>query len=299
MATTEKIDQLDKKILNILSRNARIPFKDVAAECGVSRAAIHQRVQHLIEGNVIMGSGFDVNPKSLGYSTCTYVGITLERGSMYKDVVECLQHIPEIVECHFTTGPYTMLVKLYARDNEQLMHLLNGRLQDIPGVVATETLISLEQSIKREIPVSIDEQSMNEFDWKSQLAQQVYTKYPEYTERPLIGITGNYGDLTCKLAEGYYDSVIKAGGVPIIIPPTADTDVIINTLENISGLILSGGSDFDPRYAGEEKDPKLGEINEKRDLPNCLSPVLPTTVKFLFLVSAVASRHSPWHWMER
>jgi Lrp/AsnC family transcriptional regulator for asnA, asnC and gidA len=103
-----------------------------------------------------MGSGFDVNPKSLGYSTCTYVGITLERGSMYKNVVECLHEIPEIVECHFTTGPYTMLVKLYARDNEQLMHLLNGRLQDIPGVVATETLISLEQSIKRDIPVSFE-----------------------------------------------------------------------------------------------------------------------------------------------
>ena len=114
----EKIDNLDKKILNILSKNARIPFKDVAAECNVSRAAIHQRVQHLIDAGVIMGSGFDVNPKSLGYSTCTYVGITLERGSMYKNVVECLHEIPEIVECHFTTGPYTMLVKLYARDNE-------------------------------------------------------------------------------------------------------------------------------------------------------------------------------------
>lgn len=153
----DKIDNLDKKILSILSKNARIPFKDVAAECNVSRAAIHQRVQHLIEGEVIMGSGFDINPKSLGYSTCTYVGITLERGSMYKDVVECLRHISEVVECHFTTGPYTMLVKLYARDNEQLMHLLNGRLQDIPGVVATETLISLEQSIKRDIPVNLDE----------------------------------------------------------------------------------------------------------------------------------------------
>ena len=152
----EKIDNLDRKILSILSQNARIPFKDVAAECNVSRAAIHQRVQHLI-GNVIMGSGFDVNPKSLGYSTCTYVGITLERGSMYKDVVERLRHIPEIVECHFTTGPYTMLVKLYARDNEQLMHLLNGQLQSIPGVVATETLISLEQSIKREIAVKVEE----------------------------------------------------------------------------------------------------------------------------------------------
>ena len=153
----DKIDKLDKKILRILSKNARIPFKDVAAECGVSRAAIHQRVQHLIDGNVIMGSGFEVNPKSLGYSTCTYVGINLERGSMYKNVVEELQHIPEIVECHFTTGPYTMLVKLYVRDNEQLMDLLNNQLQRIHGVVSTETLISLEQSIKREIPVLLDE----------------------------------------------------------------------------------------------------------------------------------------------
>ena len=149
----EKIDQLDKKILSILSKNARIPFKDVAAECNVSRAAIHQRVQHLIEAQVITGSGFDVNPKSLGYSTCTYVGINLEKGSMYKDVVERLQHIPEIVECHFTTGPYTMLVKLYARDNEQLMDLLNNRIQGIHGVDSTETLISLDQSIKKEIPI--------------------------------------------------------------------------------------------------------------------------------------------------
>ena len=153
----EKIDNLDKKILGILSKNARILFKDVAAECGVSRAAIHQRVQHLIEDGVITGSGFDVNPKSLGYTTCTYVGIILEKGSMYKEVVERLQHIPEIVECHFTTGPYTMLAKLYARDNEQLMDLLNNQMQTIPGVVSTETLISLEQSIKREVPVKIEE----------------------------------------------------------------------------------------------------------------------------------------------
>ncbi len=153
----EKIDNLDRKILNILSKNARIPFKDVAAECGVSRAAIHQRVQRLVEDGIITGSGFDVNPKSLGYSTCTYVGLNLERGSRYKDVVDRVTHIPEVVECHFTTGPYTMLIKLYARDNEQLMELLNGKLQGIPGVVSTETLISLEQSIKREIPVVIED----------------------------------------------------------------------------------------------------------------------------------------------
>ena len=152
-----KIDKLDKKILRILSTNARIPFKDVATECGVSRAAIHQRVQHLMENGVITGSGFDVNPKSLGYSTCTYIGLNLERASMYRKVVDRLINIPEIVACHFTTGPYTMLVKLYARDNEQLMDLLNNKLQSIPGVVSTETLISLEQSIKREIPVKIED----------------------------------------------------------------------------------------------------------------------------------------------
>mgnify|MGYP000399465086 FL=1 len=150
----DKIDKLDRKILSILSQNARIPFKDVAAECGVSRAAIHQRVQHLIENGVIIGSGFHVNPKSLGYTTCTYVGLNLERGSMYRDVVERISTIPEVIECHFTTGSYTMLVKLFAKDNEQLMDLLNNKIQSIPGVVSTETLISLEQSIKREIPIS-------------------------------------------------------------------------------------------------------------------------------------------------
>ena len=153
----EKIDKLDKKILSILSQNARMPFKDVAIECGVSRPAIHQRVQRLQEEGVITGSGFDVNPKSLGYSTCTYVGITLERGNMYKKVVEKVVQIPEIVECHFTTGPYTMLIKLFARDNEQLMDLLNNKLQGIPGVVSTETLISLEQSLKREITVPTED----------------------------------------------------------------------------------------------------------------------------------------------
>lgn len=153
----EKVDQLDLKILKIITVNARIPFKDVAAVCGVSRAAIHQRVQRLIEAGVITGSGYTVCPKSIGYSTCTYVGIKLERGSMYKGVAEQLEKIPEIVECHFTTGPYTMLIKLYARDNQHLMELLNDKIQMIHGVVATETLISLDQSMNREIPIHYEE----------------------------------------------------------------------------------------------------------------------------------------------
>ena len=153
----DKIDNLDKKILEIIMKNARIPSKDVALECGVSRAAIHQRIQRMIDMKVITGSGYHVNPKILGYATCTYIGIKLERGSMYRDVVPELEKIKEIVECHFTTGLYTMLIKLYAHDNEHLMELLNDKIQHIPGVTATETLISLDQSISREIPIYHDD----------------------------------------------------------------------------------------------------------------------------------------------
>lgn len=153
----ENIDKLDKKILKIIMQNARIPSKDVATACGVSRAAIHQRIQRMIESKVITGSGYHVNPKMLGYATCTYIGLKLERGSMYREVVPELEKIREVVECHFTTGSYTMLIKLYARDNQHLMTLLNDRIQHIPGVSATETLISLEQSIHRKIPIDSEE----------------------------------------------------------------------------------------------------------------------------------------------
>lgn len=149
-----KIDKLDRKILEIISQNARIPFKDVAVECGVSRAAVHQRVQRLTEMGVITGSGYSFNPKYLGYTTCTYVGIKLEKGSLYKGVIDKLRNIPEIVECHFTTGPYSMLAKIYARDNEHLMQLLNEKIQELEGVTGTETFISLDQSIRREIPLT-------------------------------------------------------------------------------------------------------------------------------------------------
>lgn len=151
----EKIDNLDRKILNIVMRNARIASKDVAIECGVSRAAIHQRIQRLIDMKVITGSGYTVNPKILGYNTCTYVGVKLEKGSMYREVVKELEKIREVVECHFTTGPYSMLIKVYAQDNQHLMELLNDCIQHIPGVTETETLISLEQSMNRQIDVQI------------------------------------------------------------------------------------------------------------------------------------------------
>ena len=109
----------------------------------------------------------------------------------------------------------------------------------------------------------------NRFDWQSQLAK-AYTTFPEAQQKPVIGITGNYGELTCKIGEGYYKSVWKAGGVPVIIPPLRDMDSIINTLEHIDGLLLSGGADFNPLYAGEEPDKRLSGINSERDLPELL-----------------------------
>jgi len=107
------------------------------------------------------------------------------------------------------------------------------------------------------------------FDWQSQLAI-AYASFPEAPRKPIIGLTGNFDEQTCKLKDGYYKSVLRAGGVPVIIPPLADTDAIINTLEHIDGLLLTGGGDYNPLYAGEEPSPKLGGVNAERDLPELL-----------------------------
>lgn len=149
----EIIDDLDKKILTIITHNARIAFKDVAEQCGVSRAAVHQRVQRMFDIGVIIGSGYQVNPKMLGYNLCVYVGLTLERGHMYRQVCAELDKIPEIVESQFTLGAYSMLIKLYARDDKHLMHLLNTKIQTIPGIANTETLTTLDESINRTLPI--------------------------------------------------------------------------------------------------------------------------------------------------
>ncbi|MBO4965210.1 MAG: Lrp/AsnC ligand binding domain-containing protein [Muribaculaceae bacterium] len=149
----DRIDNLDRRILNLIMNNARYPSKDIAVECGVSRAAIHMRIQRLIEMKVITGSGYQVDESMLGYNTCTYIGVKLEKGSLYRNVVKELEQIPEVVECHFTTGPYSMLIKVFAKDNLDLMTLLNDKIQHIDGVTETETLISLEQSLNRQIAV--------------------------------------------------------------------------------------------------------------------------------------------------
>lgn len=149
----EKIDDLDRKILQIITQNARIPFKDVADMCGVSRAAVHQRVQKMYDNGVIIGSGYQVDPKMLGYQMCTVVGIRLVKGNMYKDVCEELKKIPEITEVMYCLGAYSMVVRMHAKDDRHLLSLLNDRILEIPGVASTETMTVLDQSVNRELPI--------------------------------------------------------------------------------------------------------------------------------------------------
>jgi Lrp/AsnC family transcriptional regulator, regulator for asnA, asnC and gidA len=147
------IDSLDKKILSIIQGNARIPFLEVARECNVSGAAIHQRVQKLIKIGVITGSEFVVDPKKIGYHTCAYIGVYLERADMFKDVVEELRQIPEITQCDYTTGNYSIFIKVYTRDNQHLREILADKLQAIRGVSRTETFICLEENFSRHLQV--------------------------------------------------------------------------------------------------------------------------------------------------
>lgn len=147
------IDALDEKILKLITKNARIPFLEVARECGVSGAAIHQRVQRLFNIGVVEGSEFIVNPPKLGYNTCAYMGIYLEKAKFHKNVVEALLNIPEIVECHCTTGQYAIFVKIQAKNNLHLKQIIDLEMQEIEGIARTETFISLEVEFKRQVPI--------------------------------------------------------------------------------------------------------------------------------------------------
>ena len=109
----------------------------------------------MIDLEVITGSGYHINPKKVEFRTCTYIGIFLEKGGLFSEVVDRMKKIPEIVECHYTTGQYAIFIKVYAKDNEHLKTVLSDEIQKIPGVASTETFISLEESFKRTIPVHL------------------------------------------------------------------------------------------------------------------------------------------------
>jgi Lrp/AsnC family transcriptional regulator for asnA, asnC and gidA len=148
------IDKLDKKILQLISQDARIPFLEVARECNVSGAAIHQRIQKLRTAGIIKGSEFVIDNYKVGFQTCAFVGVVLNDIKLFNDVVEQLKAIPELVECHYATGKYAMFVKIYAKDNRHLLHIILDKLTVIPGVAHTETFqISLDEIFSRQLSV--------------------------------------------------------------------------------------------------------------------------------------------------
>lgn len=147
------LDSLDKKILKLIAKDARIPFLEVARLCNVSGAAIHQRIQKLTNLGVLKGSQFIIDPEMLGYETYAYIGLYLQNPATFDDVVEELKKIPEVVECHYTTGGFDMFIKLYARNNHHLLNVIHDKLQPL-GLSRSETIISFNAIIDRQLPIS-------------------------------------------------------------------------------------------------------------------------------------------------
>ena len=147
-----KLDSLDYKILKMLSLNARKPYLEIARACNVSGAAIHQRIQKLYNMGVIKGSISLINPASVGYETCAYIGFFLNDPSKFDEVVARLKTVPEVVECYFTTGKYDMFVKLYAQNNDHLLQVIHDQFLKM-GLGRSETLITFKEVFKRQIPI--------------------------------------------------------------------------------------------------------------------------------------------------
>ena len=149
------LDLLDKKILNLVAENARLPFLEVARACNVSGAAIHQRIAKLTSLGVLKGSRFVIDPEKIGYETCAYVGLYLKNPEQFDAVVDKLMQIPEVTECHYTTGGYDMFVKIYARNNHHLLNIIHDRLQPL-GLSRSETIVSFNAVIDRQLPIPDD-----------------------------------------------------------------------------------------------------------------------------------------------
>ena len=147
-----QLDSLDEQILKMIASNARIPFLEVARECGVSGAAIHQRIQKLTNLGVLKGSEFVLDPETIGYETCAYMGLYLKHPEDFRAVFEQLKAIPEIVECHYTTGQYDMFVKVYAKNNHHLLSIIHDKLQPL-GLSRSETIISFHEAFRRQMPI--------------------------------------------------------------------------------------------------------------------------------------------------
>ena len=149
---SQRLDRLDKQILRLIAEDARIPFLEVARACNGSGAAIHQRIQKLTNAGILKGSQFVIDPEKIGYETCAYIGLNLKNPERFDAVVEELKKIPEVVECHYTTGDFDMFIKIYALNNHHLLNIIHDKLQPL-GLSRSETIISFNSAIDRQLPI--------------------------------------------------------------------------------------------------------------------------------------------------
>ena len=149
----QKLDKLDKQILRMIGEDARVPFLEVARACNVSGAAIHQRIQKLTSMGVLKTSHFVMDPEKMGYETCAFIGLNLKNPEDFDNVLEQLQKIPEVTECHYTTGNFDMFIKIYAHNNHHLLNIIHDQLQPL-GLSSSQTLISFHSAFERQLPIS-------------------------------------------------------------------------------------------------------------------------------------------------
>lgn len=149
----QKLDKLDKQILRMIAEDARVPFLEVARACNVSGAAIHQRIQKLTSMGILRGSKFIIDPEKIGYETCAYIGLNLKNPESFDEVLNKLKEIPEVVECHYTTGDFDMFIKIYAINNHHLLEIIHDKLQPL-GLSRSETIISFNAAINRQLSMA-------------------------------------------------------------------------------------------------------------------------------------------------
>ena len=147
------MDSIDSQIINFLRKNAKVPIAELSEKIGISGAAIHKRIKKLEDKSIFTGSQVNIDPKKVGFTTLAFVGIFLEKAVDVNFAIKKLNKIKEITECHYTTGDWSILIKIYCKDNQHLMKLLNSKIQAIKGVSRTETFISLNQQISRQIVI--------------------------------------------------------------------------------------------------------------------------------------------------
>lgn len=167
MATSHQIDKIDRKILSLLVNNARRPYLEIARECGLSGAAIHQRVKKLEDAGIITGSRLIVKPQTLGLNVCAFISVVVTEKDKLGEVLDAIEQVPEVVECHFVTGKASLLLKVYGFNNDHLMEIITTSLQKIPYIQSTDTMISLNQAFERQVWVRDEESQYEITDRKS------------------------------------------------------------------------------------------------------------------------------------